>query len=79
MDRRFQKVFLKVPNIEETYAIMKALRPGLEEHHNLTISDDNLMLIIHLTEEHMPQAKPAGQINYYGRCRTGLSRYESWH
>lgn len=53
MDRRFQKVFLKVPNIEETYAIMKALRPGLEKHHNLTVSDEDLMLIVHLTEEHM--------------------------
>lgn len=53
MDRRFQKVFLKIPNIEETYAIMKALRPGLEKHHKLTISDEDLMLIVHLTEEHM--------------------------
>lgn len=53
MDRRFQKVFLKIPNIEETYAIMKALRPGLEKHHRVTISDENLMLVVHLTEEHM--------------------------
>ena len=53
MDRRFQKVFLKAPNIPETYAIMKALRPGLEKHHNVTIPDDLLMLIVHLTEEHM--------------------------
>lgn len=53
MDRRFQKVFLKVPNIEETYAIMKALRPGLEKHHRVTISNESLMLIVNLTEEHM--------------------------
>ncbi len=53
MDRRFQKVFLKAPNIPETYAIMKALRPGLEKHHKVTIPDDLLMLIVRLTEEHM--------------------------
>lgn len=53
MDRRFQKVFLKVPNAEETYAIMKALRPGLEKHHNVTLSNEDLMLIVQLTEEHM--------------------------
>lgn len=53
MDRRFQKVFLKAPNIPETYAIMKALRPGLEKHHQVTIPDNLLMLIVHLTEEHM--------------------------
>lgn len=53
MDRRFQKVFLKVPNVEETYAIMKALAPGLEKHHKVSISKELLMLIVRLTEEHM--------------------------
>ncbi|MGH1455998.1 MAG: AAA family ATPase [Alphaproteobacteria bacterium] len=53
MDRRFQKVFLKVPNIEETYTIMKALRPGFEKHHKVTLTNEDLMLIVHLTEEHM--------------------------
>lgn len=53
MDRRFQKVFLKAPNVPETYAIMKALRPGLEKHHNVTIPNDLLMLIVRLTDEHM--------------------------
>ncbi len=53
MDRRFQKVFLKVPNAEETYAIMKALRPGLEKHHKVTLTNEDLMLIVQLTEEHM--------------------------
>ena len=53
MDRRFQKVFLKVPNVEETYAIMKALAPGLVKHHNITLTEEDLMLIVRLTEEHM--------------------------
>ena len=53
LDRRFQKVFLNVPNIVETYRIMKSLRPSFEEHHGVTISNILLMLIIHMTEEHM--------------------------
>lgn len=53
LDRRFQKVFLSVPNIVETYAILKSLRPGHEKHHGVTISNNNLMLIVYLTEEHM--------------------------
>jgi ATP-dependent Clp protease ATP-binding subunit ClpA len=53
MDRRFQKVFLSVPNVVETYNILKALRPSHEKHHGVTISNNNLMLIVYLTEEHM--------------------------
>lgn len=53
MDRRFQKVFLKIPNVVETYHIMKALRPGLEKHHRITASDEDIMLVVQLTEEHM--------------------------
>ncbi len=51
--RRFQKINLKQPNAQETYVIMKALRPGLEKHHKIKISNENLMLLTQLTEEHM--------------------------
>lgn len=53
LDRRFQKITLKQPSIPETYEIMKNLRPGLQKHHHVTISNENLMLIVHLAEEHM--------------------------
>lgn len=53
LDRRFQKVFLNVPSIVETYRILKSLREGHEKHHGVTISNILLMLICHLTEEHM--------------------------
>ncbi len=53
LDRRFQKVFLKAPNAQETYEIMKNIRPGLEKHHKTKISNENLMLVVKLTEEHM--------------------------
>ena len=53
LERRFQKVFLNPPNIKETYDILKALRPGHERHHGVSISNLSLMLIIYLTNEHM--------------------------
>ena len=53
LDRRFQKVFLKIPNVQETFSIMKALRPGFEKHHRIKVSDENLLLVVELTEEHM--------------------------
>lgn len=53
LDRRFQKVFLSVPNVRETYNILKSLRDGHEKHHGVSISNNNIMTIVHLTEEHM--------------------------
>lgn len=53
MDRRFQKVFLSIPNTVETYAILKSLRGSYEKHHKVTISNNHLMLIVQLTDEHM--------------------------
>ncbi len=53
LDRRFQKVFLSIPNTVETYNIMKSLRPGFEKHHKVKISNVALMLIVQLTDEHM--------------------------
>jgi len=53
MERRFQKIFLKIPDKLETYKILQAIRGGFEKHHNITVSNNNLMLIVELTEEHM--------------------------
>ncbi|MCB1563199.1 MAG: AAA family ATPase [Alphaproteobacteria bacterium] len=53
LDRRFQKVFLKTPDTLETYNIMKAIRPGFEKHHGVSVSNVSLMLIVYLTDEHM--------------------------
>ena len=53
MDRRFQKVFLSIPNTAETYAILKSLRPSYEKHHKVSISNNHLMLVVQMTDEHM--------------------------
>lgn len=53
MDRRFQKVFLEIPDAAATIKIMEALRPSYEKHHKIKISDEALAEIVRLTEEHM--------------------------
>lgn len=53
MDRRFQKIHLKIPSDEETVMILEALRPGYEKHHGIKIPDSCLEEIVELTSEHM--------------------------
>ncbi len=53
LDRRFQKVFLKVPDQKETLIILDTLRPNYMKYHRTGISDRQLELIIRLTDEHM--------------------------
>jgi ATP-dependent Clp protease ATP-binding subunit ClpA len=53
MDRRFQRVTLKVPNAKETVDIMHALRGGYEKHHGIKIPDSEVARIVRLTEEHL--------------------------
>jgi ATP-dependent Clp protease ATP-binding subunit ClpA len=53
LDRRFQKVLLKMPNAEETVRILTGVRPNYERHHKLTISDECITEVVKLTDEHM--------------------------
>jgi len=38
LSRRFQKIDVPEPSVEQTVAILKGLKPRLEEHHNLKFS-----------------------------------------
>lgn len=53
LDRRFQKVLLKMPSAEETLKILHGVRPNYERHHKLTIPDECLAEVVKLTDEHM--------------------------
>lgn len=53
MDRRFQKVHLSVPNIEETTLILRNLAPRFEKHFKIEIPDKLLSLIVRMTHEYM--------------------------
>ena len=49
LDRRFRPVLVREPSDEETLAILRGLRPGLERHHRLQTSDEALMSSIRLS------------------------------
>lgn len=53
MDRRFQKVFLAVPDVPQTINILKNLRASYEKHHKIKISDNVIEKIVNLTQEMM--------------------------
>jgi ATP-dependent Clp protease ATP-binding subunit ClpA len=53
MDRRFQKVFLAVPDVPQTINILKNLRAGYEKHHKIKIPDNVIEKIVNLTQEMM--------------------------
>lgn len=53
LDRRFQKVNLKVPNSEETIKILQGIKPSYERHHKLSIPNECIFEVVKLTDEHM--------------------------
>lgn len=53
MDRRFQQIQLSIPDDAATSVILKAIKPGYEAHHGISIPDDLCDLIVKLTSEHM--------------------------
>ena len=42
LSRRFQKIDVKEPSVDETYKILKGLRGSFEEHHNIHYTDGAL-------------------------------------
>lgn len=53
MDRRFQKVELSIPDADQTYLIMKALKPSYEKFFGIEIDDSVLEKIVAMTEQHL--------------------------
>ncbi|EPJ46693.1 MAG: ATP-binding protease component ClpA [Osedax symbiont Rs1] len=57
--RRFQKVDVAEPNVDDTYAILRGLRSKFEEHHGLKYTDEALraaseMADRYINDKHMP-------------------------
>lgn len=53
LDRRFQKVFLSVPDVPQTIGIVNNLKSGYEKHHGVTVPEKAVEIIVDLTEKHM--------------------------
>ena len=53
LDRRFQKIDIKEPNVPETVEILKGLRPRLESHHHVKYTDEALEAAAKLASRYM--------------------------
>lgn len=59
LDRRFQKIDIKEPTVEQTIEILKGLRGRFEAHHNLKYTDDSLeaaarLSARYISDRHLP-------------------------
>ncbi len=54
LERRFQKVMIEEPSIEETINILHGIREPYEQHHNLEISDEAIDAAANLSARYVP-------------------------
>ncbi len=52
-ERRFQPVLVEEPSEEDTLKMLEGLKEGLEEHHNLIISDKALVSAVKLSKRYV--------------------------
>ena len=53
LERRFQKVFIKEPNINETIDILKGIKHEYEKYYQILIDDNDLVNIVKLTDKYI--------------------------
>ena len=54
LERRFRPVAVEEPEQETTLRILRALKPGLERHHHLRITEDALKEAVRLSVRYLP-------------------------
>ena len=54
LDRRFRAVAVEEPDEEATLDILRALKPGLERHHRLRITEEALLEAVRLSKRYLP-------------------------
>ncbi len=54
LDRRFRPVMVEQTGEEATMAILRGLRPGLERHHGLRITEEALKEAVRLSQRYLP-------------------------
>lgn len=55
LDRRFRPVAVEEPGEATTLEILKALKPGLEKHHQLRLGEDAMQEAVRLSVRYMPE------------------------
>ena len=54
LDRRFRPVMVEEPSQEATSSILHGLKPGLERHHRLRISDEAIKEAVRMSVRYLP-------------------------
>jgi ATP-dependent Clp protease ATP-binding subunit ClpC len=54
LERRFQSISVEPPNAEQTFEILKGIRPKYEAHHRVKITDAALRTAIELSGRYIP-------------------------
>ena len=89
LDRRFRSVTVEEPTEETALAILRALKPGLERHHQLRISEDALKEAVRLSVRYLPdqylpdkaidlldESAARARMEELSGCRGGTARKE---
>ena len=89
LERRFRPVIVEEPGEEATLAILRALKPGLERHHHLRISEDALKEAVRLSVRYLPdlylpdkaidlldEGAARARMEELSNCRGGAARKE---
>ena len=72
LERRFQKVLVEEPNVEDTIAILRGLKERYELHHSVEITDPAIVAAASLSHRYISDRKlPDKAID--------LIEYGSWH
>ncbi len=76
MDRRFQKVELREPTVEETIKILQGIRPGFQRHFELNISDEMIEKTVELATSFLRGRNNPDKsiITLDGACARALKR-----
>ncbi|MCP6769968.1 hypothetical protein NL529_34480, partial [Klebsiella pneumoniae] len=53
LDRRFQKVMIDPPSVEEAIQILENIKSKYEDYHNVTYSDDAIQACVKLSDRYM--------------------------
>ena len=57
LERRFRPVMVEEPEADTTMQILRALKPGLEQHHHIPIGEDALQASINLSRRYLTELR----------------------
>ena len=53
LERRFQSILIEEPSVEDSIEMLKGIRQGFEEFHNLSITDEALETAVNLSKRYL--------------------------